>query len=279
MPYLSHAKLHVGRFFASIVMTAVFGLVWLVSPAAQAANPAEEMFKGGRPFIDGGIDPHGDSWRSMAHSLEQFLHPEFMLRLFLSLSLAIVCSWIVAWHPRSTRLASLSDLEERKTLILLGMVGAVVAELSGTSQTLAFVIFGIGALLRFRTVLDNPKLTVKAIIVVVVGLACGMGSWVMAVFVTVFSWVLIFVLESRLACRIRIRLADDDADLEQAFSTVQSMLVSRGCRLQNSALYKGKQQLEFFLHIPAELDMRKLELDLRAMLPHANNARITMDIV
>jgi hypothetical protein len=87
-----------------------------------------------------------------------------------------------------------------------------------------------------------------------------MGSWVMAVFVTVFSWILIFLLESRLACRIRIRLADDDADLEQAFSTVQSMLVSRGCRLQNSALYKGKQQLEFFLHIPAELDMRKLEL-------------------
>src|SRR5262249_40020263 len=104
-----------------------------------------------------------------------------------SLSLAIVCSWIVAWHPRSTRLASRSDLEERKTLILLGMVGAVVAELCGTSQTLAFVIFGIGALLRFRTVLDNAKLMVKAIIVVVVGLACGTGSWVMAVFVTVFS--------------------------------------------------------------------------------------------
>jgi hypothetical protein len=48
-----------------------------------------------------------------------------------------------------------------------------------------------------------------------------------------------------------------------------------GCR----ALYKGKQQLEFFLHIPAELDMRKLELDLRAMLPHANNASIATDIV
>src|SRR5262249_61582063 len=43
-----------------------------------------------------------------------------------------------------------------------------------------------------------------------------------------------------------VRLADDDADLDQALSTVQSMLVSRGCRLQNSALYKGKQQLEFF---------------------------------
>src|SRR5262249_55670698 len=59
--------------------------------------------------------------------------------------------------------------KERKTLLLLGMVGAIVAELSGTSQTLAFVIFGIGALMRFRTVLDNPKLTVKAITVVVIG--------------------------------------------------------------------------------------------------------------
>jgi hypothetical protein len=100
-----------------------------------------------------------------------------------------------------------------------------------------------------------------------------MGSWVMAVFVTIFSWILIFLLESRLACRI------DEADLEQTFSTVQSMLVSRGCRLQNAALYKGKQQLEIFLHIPAELDMRKLELDLRAVLPNANSAKIVMDIV
>jgi len=140
MSHRSHAGLHARRLFDVVLTATIFGLVWLLPPAAQAANPAEEMFKGGRTFIDGGVDPHGDSWRSMAHSLEQFLHPEFMLRLFLSLTLAIACSWIVAWHPRSTRLASLSDLEERKTLILLGMVGAVVAELSGTSQTLAFVI-------------------------------------------------------------------------------------------------------------------------------------------
>ena len=169
-------------------------------------------------------------------------------------------------------------LKSARTLVLLGMVGAIVAELSAVSQTLAFVIFGIGALLRFRTVLDNPKLTGKAITVVIIGLACGMGSWVMAVFVTVFSWILIFWLESRIACRLRVRLAEE-VDVEQMFGTVQSLLVSRGCRLQTSALYKGKRQLEFFLNIPAELDLRKLELDLRAMLPKANDARITMDVV
>ena len=75
----------------------------------------------------------------------------------------------VARRAASSLMDPLSDLEERKALILLGVVGAVVAELSKSSQTLAFVIFGIGALLRFRTVLDNPKLTGKAIMVVVVG--------------------------------------------------------------------------------------------------------------
>jgi len=263
-----------GRAFAAIVSALVLVLV-LVTSAAFAANPAEEMFK---QKIGGGIDPHVDSWLSMQHSLEQFQHPEYMLRLFFSLTLACALSWIVAWHPRSARLASLSDLEERKTLVLLGVVGAIVAELSGTSQTLAFVIFGIGALLRFRTVLDNPKLTGKAITVVVIGLACGMGSWVMAIFVTVFCWVLIFWLESRIACRLRVRLADE-VDLEQMFSSVQSMLVSRGCRLQSSALLQKKRQLEFFLNIPADLDLRKLEADLRSMLPKPGDARISMTVV
>ncbi len=118
-----------------------------------------------RGAVMGGTDPHGDSLLSIQNSLQQFAHPQFVLRLFLSLSLAVGCAWVVAWHPRrATRIDPLSDFEERKALIILGVVGAIVAELSGTSPTLAFVIFGIGALLRFRTVLDNPKVTGKAIL-------------------------------------------------------------------------------------------------------------------
>jgi len=271
--HLSRTQKNTG--WAVVASSLVSALVLIAPLPAFAANPAEEMFK---QNTAGGVNPAIHSWQAMRHSLEQFLHPEYMLRLFLSLALACVLSWIIAWHPRSTRLASLSDLEEHKTLILLGMVGAIVAELSGTSQTLAFVIFGIGALLRFRTVLDNPKLTGKAITVVVIGLACGMGSWVMAIFVTIFTWVLIFWLESRVACRLRIRLSND-VDPEEMLSSIQSMLVSRGCRLQSSALVKGKRRLEFYLHIPADLDLRKLETDLRAMLPKPEDARIAVNVV
>jgi hypothetical protein len=250
----------------------------LLPQIAFGANPVEEILKHDNA-IGGGVDPKGDSWLSIQHSLEQFRHPEFMLRLLVSLALAVACAWVVAWHPRSARNESLSNLEERKTLVLLGMVGAVVAELSGVSQTLAFVIFGIGALLRFRTVLDNPKLTGKAITVVVIGLACGMGSWVMAVFVTAFSWVLIFWLDSRISCRLRIRLVRDVADTDPTIVVVQKILITSGCRLQSSDYNRAKRQLVYFLHIPADLDLRKLELDIRAALPKGDNARIDFSVL
>src|SRR5256886_17337298 len=164
---------------SAIASVAVIALACVLSSSVLGANPAEEMAKVGT------TDPKGNSWLSIQNSIEQFGHPEFILRLFLSLGLAVGCAWVIAWHPRRSSLANpLSDLEERKALVLLGMVGAVVAELSGSSQTLAFVIFGIGALLRFRTLLDNPKLTGKAITVVGVGLAGGMGPGPMGEVVT-----------------------------------------------------------------------------------------------
>ena len=262
----------------TIAALVILVVVCVLPQIAFGANPAEELPKH-ENGIGGGVDPKGDSWLSIQHSLEQFRHPEFMLRLLLSLALAVVCAWVVAWHPRSARVESLSNLEERKTLVLLGMVGAVVAELSGISQTLAFVIFGIGALLRFRTVLDNPKLTGKAITVVVIGLACGMGSWVMAVFVTAFSWILIFWLDSRISCRLRIRLVRDVADSDPTVADLQKLLITRGCQLQSSAYNKAKRQLVYFLHIPADLDLRKLESDIRAAVPKGDNARIDFSVV
>src|SRR5947208_2368089 len=267
---------HLGRplRMAGVVVVIVF--VSLLSSAAFGANPAEEMAKAG---ATGGIDPKGNSWVSIEKSVEQFGHPEFILRLFLSISLAVVCAYAIAWHSRRASLADpLADLEERKALILLGVVGAVVAELSGTSQTLAFVIFGIGALLRFRTVLDNPKLTGKAIMVVVVGLACGMGSWAMAVFVTAFSWVLVYWLDSHSSCRVRIRL-DDGEDPKPVFGTVQSLLVSHKCRLQSSALYEDKGQMVFLLYIPSGIDPMQLEAEVRSSLKKHNVSKITVDVV
>jgi hypothetical protein len=277
LPRLFCSARHFGSALRTVGVVVVIAFLSVLSSAAFGANPAEELAKLGGST--GGVDPKGNSWVSIQQSVEQFGHPEFILRLFLSLSLAVGCAWAIAWHPRRASLADpLADLEERKALILLGVVGAVVAELSGTSQTLAFVIFGIGALLRFRTLLDNPKLTGKAIMVVVVGLACGMGSWAMAVFVTAFSWVLIYWLDSHSSCRVRIRL-DDGEDPKPVFGTVQSLLVSHKCRLQSSALYEDKGQMVFLLYIPSGVDPMQLEAEVRSSLKKHNVSKINVDVV
>ena len=265
-----------GRALRAIAVVAVIALVSVLCAAAFGANPAEEMAKAG---AGGGIDPKGNSWLSIEKSIEQFAHPSFILRLFLSLSLAVGCAFAIAWHPRRASIRNpLADFEERKALILLGVVGAVVAELSGTSQTLAFVIFGIGALLRFRTVLDNPKLTGKAIMVVVVGLACGMGSWAMAVFVTAFSWLLMFWLDSHSSCRVRIRL-DDTEDPKPVFDAVQSLLVSHNCKVQSSSLFEDKGRMVFLLYLPNGVDPTRLEHEVRARLHKNHVSRIDVDVV
>src|SRR6184192_4796962 len=267
---------HFGRALRTAGVVVVIAFLVALSSTAFGANPAEELAKMGHT---GGIDPKGNSWVSIQQSVEQFGHPEFILRLFLSLSLAVGCAYAIAWHPRRASLADpLADLEERKALILLGVVGAVVAELSGTSQTLAFVIFGIGALLRFRTLLDNPKLTGKAIMVVVVGLACGMGSWAMAVFVTAFSWLLMFWLDSHSSCEVRIRL-DETEDPKPVFDAVQSLLISHKCRLQSSSLYEDKGRMVFLLYLPNGVDPTLLEHEVRAKLRKNQVSKISVDVV
>jgi hypothetical protein len=256
-----------------VVVTACLGLS---STTAFGGNPAEKMEKAG---ASGGIDPAGNSWVSIQKSIEQFAHPSFILRLFLSLTLAVGCAFAIAWHPRRTSLRDpMRDFEERKALIFMGVVGAVVAELSGTSQTLAFVIFGIGALLRFRTLLDNPKLTGKAIMIVVVGLACGMGSWAMAVFVTAFSWLLMFWLDSHSSCEVRIRL-DQTEDPRPVFDAVQSLLISHKCKLQSSSLYEDKGRMVFLLYLPIGVDPTHLEHEVRAKLRKNQVSKITVDVI
>ena len=239
---------------------------WLVLATALAGKGEEAS----NALMAGGIGSpspnNASAWETITHSIEQFGHVNFLLKLVLGLGLAVLCALMIAWHPRrSTRVDPLSDLEERKALILLGLVGAVIAEL-GVNQNLAFVIFGIGALIRFRTVLDNPKITGKAILVVVIGLACGMGQWAMAGFVTLASWGLIFWLDSHISARVRVKVSGKQ-DMKTVYGEVQDFLQRNHCRVKSAATYEDKRQMVFLVHIPSDLDPTDLESGLRTKLP------------
>ncbi|MBX3355527.1 MAG: hypothetical protein KF724_07500 [Phycisphaeraceae bacterium] len=251
----------------SIVLFAVVLFAWFAFEGPAFADKAENAILS-MEQAPAAASASG-SWDAIARSASKFYHWGFLTRLLLGLAIAVSCAWIIAWHPRrSTRVDPLSDLEERKTLILLGMVGAVASELLTVNPAVAFVIFGIGALIRFRTVLDNPKVTGKAILVVVVGLAAGLGEWAMAVFVTVAGWGLIFWLDSHLSARIRLKL-NSKLDIRHIYADVQEFLHKNHCRIKGASVYEEKRQIVFLAHIPSDLDPVELETSLRAKLPRA----------
>jgi len=148
------------------------------------------------------------------------------------------------------------------------MLGAVVAEITKLSPNMAFVIFGIGSLVRFRTALDDPKLTGKAIMVVVIGLACGMDQWALGGFVTVAAWILIYWLESHASVRLKIRVSGKQ-DVRAVYSDVQEFLRNNRCRVKAANLYESKRSMVFTAQVPAELNASEMETVLQAKLAKA----------
>ncbi len=83
-----------------------------------------------------------------------------------------------------------------QTQIILSVVGAVVMLVVGSSLARAFGIVGAAGLVRYRARIDDPKDAVVMLSTLAVGLASGVGLWMLAVFATMFVLGMLFVLES-----------------------------------------------------------------------------------
>jgi hypothetical protein len=240
---------------------------YTVSPPESTASPLEMLSKHESPK-QVNVTPQ-DHLQTIQNSVQQFLHWQYLLRLFLGFALAVTYAWLLSWSPRrSLKADPASDIEEGKTLILLGMLGAVVAEITKLSPSMAFVIFGIGSLVRFRTALDDPKLTGKAIMVVVIGLACGMDQWALGGFVTLAAWILIYWLESHASVRLKIRVGGKQ-DARAVYGDVTEFLHKNRCRVKAANLCESKRSMVFVAQVPAELPASEMETVLRAKLAKA----------
>ena len=83
-----------------------------------------------------------------------------------------------------------------QTQIILAVVGAVVMLVVGSSLARAFGIVGAAGLVRYRAKIDDPKDAGVMLSTLAVGLAAGVGVWLLATFATVFILALLWVVES-----------------------------------------------------------------------------------
>ena len=110
--------------------------------------------------------------------------------------------------PLAAGLASILALRPRRrgtpprqppvvqTQIILAIVGAVVMIIVGTSLARAFGIVGAAGLVRYRAKIADPKDAGVMLSTLAIGLASGVGIWMLAVFSTVFVLAVLWIIES-----------------------------------------------------------------------------------
>jgi hypothetical protein len=111
------------------------------------------------------------------------------------LPLAVLLSAILAFRPRR-RGTPERQTAVIQTQILLAIVGAVVMLVVGVSLARAFGIVGAAGLIRYRAKIADPKDAGVMLATLSVGLASGVGLYLLVVFSTVFVLGVLWLIES-----------------------------------------------------------------------------------
>jgi hypothetical protein len=100
----------------------------------------------------------------------------FLIGAFLHLLLAAVLGTVIGYHPRRIRTAdTLEEIEAPKVSIVCAVIGSLIGILVVRyGLVVGFVLFGIGGLIRFRSMMGSPRLTGQVIFVTLIGLTCGL---------------------------------------------------------------------------------------------------------
>src|SRR6266550_4968823 len=127
----------------------------------------------------------GESWGAVVGSIT------------LRLLLAALLGAALAFRPRKRLLILKRNPYVEQTQILLAIVAAALMIIVGDNAARAFGIFAAVSVVRFRTNIRDPKEITVLLISLAVGLAAGFGRWDLALILTVFSLVVLWILEYR----------------------------------------------------------------------------------
>lgn len=165
-------------------LSTAFGLLFLLFVSAAAVLDAQQP----TAFP---ATPAGDSMAGPEPE-KQF---EELKHALVRLPMAAALAAVLALRPkrRSTPQRSPAVVQ---TQIILAVIGALVMLVVGASLARAFGIVGAAGLVRYRAKVDDPKDAGVMLSTLGVGLAAGVGMWMLAIFGTVFILILLGIVES-----------------------------------------------------------------------------------
>ncbi|MGI8835513.1 MAG: DUF4956 domain-containing protein [Pyrinomonadaceae bacterium] len=156
-------------------------------PARNDGNVFDEVF--GVPQSETHV-VRGESWGAVIGSISM----RFLLAALLGAALA--------FRPRKRLLILKRNPYVEQTQILLAIVAAALMIIVGDNAARAFGIFAAVSVVRFRTNIRDPKEITVLLISLAVGLACGFGRWDLALILTIFALITLWILEYREASQV-----------------------------------------------------------------------------
>jgi hypothetical protein len=212
---------------------------WLIYILVLVASPvlAQDM----SDFILQTPAPRGEGWWG-------FTDVWFLLNALFNLALAAVLGTVIAYHPRHTQTAdTFEEIEAAQIYILYAVIGSIIGILVVKyGMAVGFVLFGIGALIRFRTVLRSASLTGRLIFVTLIGLSAGLDLPHVAVLVTAFGFGLIYILDARFTFRIDVRALAPENMVASA-AAYRAVLEGEDCRIISEKKNPEKGRVRFIL--------------------------------
>ena len=180
-----------------------------------------------------------------------FLDGHFMIDSVAALLLACVLGAVIGYHPSTPRTVdTLEEADLPKVFIMYAFVGAVIGvTVREFGMVIGVVVFGIGGLIRFRTDAGNTRDTGRLIAVTLSGLTAGLGLPHFAVITTIFTFVMIFIFDSRPACLIKIDHLPEGRLAESA-AIYRGVLEARGCKIISERKNFSKNRVELLFRLP-----------------------------
>lgn len=204
------------------------------------------------------VDGNGwDEWRDTAE----------LVAFFVDVAVTLALAALIAHHPvRRRSPVTLASAALPRLFYLYALVGMAIGFLVvNHGYVIGFVVFGIGALLRFRSNLDDPVDTVEMILVTALGLCVGMNLPVMAVLIGFVAWAVI--LFAARGAYFQITLKDEDgSNLDGAVAAVESEALKHGWTIARVHKSHVKPSAEIVLKKAGSFDEAEIEKHLALSL-------------
>jgi hypothetical protein len=235
--------------FVVLVLVAGVALPVTGQPLPDQTEQAEK--EGKRADVFERTPPFTEQVRDLKHALTR-----------LPIATALAC--VLAFRPRR-RGTPKRQMPVIQTQIILAVVGAVVMLVVGSSLARAFGIVGAAGLVRYRAKIDDPKDAGVMLSTLAVGLASGVGVWLLASFATVFILALLWVVESFEPKPTQLFTLKVKAKDPMAVKPKLDALLTR-YRLDFELRATGQEELSYEVRTPSEgktdrLSERILKLD------------------